>query len=568
MKRIIILTFATLLLTSCSGIPSSAPIKFGEDVNTTEIDQYIQVIGRPPVFGMDQAEIVKGFIAALADSRADYSVAREFLTDEAANTWRPDTGINIYDPTTLEVVLGGDIVTTSVAKVGELDPTGHLTVAATSSQLTQNFELMRNDQGQWRISKLADGILLTSGDVERSFNGYPNYFLSPDSRRLVADTVLLPQTLTGSATALVQSILDGPSPKLGLAVINAFPTGTKLTYGSVPVTEGVATVDLTSQVLSTDQATRSQMSAQLVWTLSSLPNVSAVEIKVSGQPLPIAGVQNRQTPRDWSSFNPAQFTGTEKIHFLRENQVFSYSLDGVESLVGQVNPESRTSISQAFGSIDGGSIAVISADGKQVMSSTGRGGQFAVVAQGEAISKPTWDQQGSIFYSDYGVGVFEINSKRQSRTVEFDSTNFANVAQVKQISVAKDGVRVALVISDGSTDLLLGGSIVKTETTTRIVGIHLLERNITAIKDLVWHTPISIAVLGSDASGGNQIFDLNLATGLSTASSAPISAQTITSSIGRQIYVGTVTGSKAMVARQSGTIWTDLVEGSSPYLAE
>lgn len=562
------IALSALMLASCSGIPTSAPIKYGPEINTSDTDQYIQVIGRPPVDGMDQNDIVRGFLGALADSRDSYAVARDYLTDDAAKNWRPDIGITIYDFASLQVTVSAEDATASFAKFGELDSSGYLTISPSSSQITQNFGLTRNANGEWRISKLADGLLLTSNDVDRSFNGYATYFFSPDRKRLVADTVLVPQTVTGSATSLVQSLLDGPSAKMALSVVNSFPAGTKLTYGSVPVLNGVATVDLTNQVLSVDQSTRAQMSAQLVWTLGSLPNVTAIEIKVSGQPLLIAGLKNRQSTRDWALFNPAQFTGTELVHFVRDNQIFSYGLDGTETLVVQSNPTDQLNVGLAKGAVEGGSIAAISSDNKQLLASTGRGGQFSVVAAGQALSKPSWDQSGSIFYSDYGVGIFEINSKRQSRMVEFDSTNFANPAQVKQIAVARDGIRVALVISDGSTDLLLGGALVKTETTTRIIGLHLLERNLTTIQDLAWQTPTSIAVLGSDSSGGNLIFDVDLTTGTSTTTSAPLSAQSIASSLGKQIYVGTVSGAKMMIVRQSGSIWTDVAEGSSPYLAQ
>jgi hypothetical protein len=206
-------------------------------------------------------------------------------------------------------------------------------------------------------------------------------------------------------------------------------------------------------------------------------------------------------------------------------------------------------------------------DGKKVLFNTGRGGQFSVVASGQSVSKPSWDKFGSIYYSDYGNGIFKIDTKGQKQKINFDSSNFANVDQVKQVSIAHDGTRIALVISDGSTDLLLFGAIVEIDSVSRIVGLHLVERTITAIKDLAWQTPTSIAVLGSDLTGGSLVFDVDITTGTTSSIAAPIGAQTIASSIGKQIYVGTVSGAKLMVAKQSGTQWADLVEGASPYFA-
>ena len=568
MKRILTLIAGALLLSACSGIPSSAPIKYGTEINSNTADQFIQVIGRPPVTGMDQSQIINGFLSSLADSRADYLVAKQYLLPEAAAVWRPNAGITIYDSTSLDFTFAGDLASTRISKFGEVDPSGYLDISPSGTQQAVNFTLAKNEQGEWRIKQLADGILLTANDVDRSFNGYPVYFLSPDRKKLVADSVLLPQSVTGSATALVRALLDGQSRNLAFATVNAFPTGTKLSYESVPVDQGVATVDLTEQVLSADQATRAQMCAQIVWTLSSLPNVSSVEIKVSGQPFAPSGLSQNQRTSDWESFNPQQFDGQELVHFVRGGQVFALGLDGVETLVTQTNPSSKIEIGQAKGAIDGGSIAAVSKDGKQVLLSTGRGGELKLIATGDSITKPTWDQLGSVFFADYGVGIFEYNSKGQIRAVGFETTNYGLVTQVKRIAIAKDGVRIVIVISNGSTDYLIGGAIAKSPESTRIVGLHLLERNITSVKDLVWHSPTSIAVLGSDQSGGNLIFDVDLTTGANTSASAPLNAQSIASSLAKQIYVGTTSGSKSTIAKQTGAQWSDLVTGSSPYLSK
>lgn len=567
MKKFLLATALVLVLTGCSSIPSAGPIRFGQEIKSVDTNQFIQVIGRPPIDGMNQEQIVRGFLAALADSRDNYAIAKQYLTVETAQSWKSDGLVTIYENNSLSVELNNEQAVATMSKFGALDKSGHLEIVSAGNQISQVFSLVRNAKDEWRITNLADGVLLSVNDVERSFNGYPTYFLSPDRRRLVPDTVLLPQVITGSATSLVQSLLDGPSSKLSAAVLNAFPAGTRLTYGSVPVVDGLATVDLTNQVLSADQATRALMSAQLVWTLSSLPNVNSVEIRVSGQPLSVTGAQLEQTTRDWAEFNPAQFTGSELVHFVKDNQVFSIGLDGELTPVVQLDPTSNFALGTAFGAVDGSGIAALSSDNKEVLISTGGGGQFTSVASGESLSRPSWDQLGNIYYSDYGVGLFKVNANGEPRAVIFEENGFASSTQVKQISVAKDGVRVALAVSNGSTDFLLVGSIVETATSTRIVGLRLVERTISLIQDIAWQTPTSVAILGSDVSGGNLIFDVDLTVGTSTTTTAPVSAKTIASSIGKQMYVGTVSGAKLTIARQSGPTWTDITEGASPYLA-
>ena len=62
--------------------------------------------------------------------------------------------------------------------------------------------------------------------------------------------------------------------------------------------------------------------------------------------------------------------------------------------------------------------------------------------------------------------------------------------------------------------------------------------------------------------------DVDVASGTHTSTVAPVSAQSLASSIGKQVYVGTVIDSKAVIARQIGSNWTDVVSGYSPYFSE
>ena len=123
-----------------------------------------------------------------------------------------------------------------------------------------------------------------------------------------------------------------------------------------------------------------------------------------------------------------------------------------------------------------------------------------MVAQGDQISKPTWDRDGNIYFSDSGKGVSEILSDGLVRPVFVDASALGTNDQVKQVAVASDGVRVAVVLSDGLQDVIVVGAIFKTDSDTRIVGLHRIERSITLVRDIVWNSPTSIAVIGSDES--------------------------------------------------------------------
>ena len=94
MKRIFLIS-ATFLLTGCAGIPTSAQIKYGPEINSVQSDQFIQVIGRPPYVGMTQEQIIRGFLSALADSRDNYAIAKQYLSQDAVTTWQSSAVITL-----------------------------------------------------------------------------------------------------------------------------------------------------------------------------------------------------------------------------------------------------------------------------------------------------------------------------------------------------------------------------------------------------------------------------------------------------------------------------------------
>ena len=83
-----------------------------------------------------------------------------------------------------------------------------------------------------------------------------------------------------------------------------FPEGTTLVPESVPVVDRIADVALNDAVLAADDNARRALSAQLVWTLRQLPDISGVRITVNGQPLLVPGVGATQGMTDWLTYDP------------------------------------------------------------------------------------------------------------------------------------------------------------------------------------------------------------------------------------------------------------------------
>ncbi len=282
-------TAAALLLASllagCVAIPTTGRVVAGGDVGQQGARAALRVTAAGPADGADEQEVVEGFLAAVA-GLDDFSVAREFLAPEALS-WRPreQTVVHADVATISPVVRGSDGVasaTVTVDVVARIDDAGrYVEQAPTTEEL--EFDLVMVE-GQWRIADLPAGVVVSQVDAARVLAPFEVYFLDPTRRYLVPDVRWFPQ-LTPSATSLVRALLGGPSAPYLAALVSAVPAGTRLDLPSVQVIDGVATVDLTEEVLLADRQERALLRAQLRETLRSVPGVSSVTVTVDGSPL-------------------------------------------------------------------------------------------------------------------------------------------------------------------------------------------------------------------------------------------------------------------------------------------
>ena len=549
-------------LSGCAGIPTSSEVYYGDEISEDTSTQFVRVIARPPSLDMSPEEIVRGFLDACADPSENYGIARQYLSVESAGKWNPLTGVEIYDPSTVEVTGSSGTLTLSAEKLGTISDLGRFQSGDPGDQISKSFGLEKNAGGQWRISSPNDGLLLSSGDVDRSFRSFSIYFLNNDLTALVTDNLLVPVSNSGAATSLVRSLLEGPSPYLSPVATSAFPVGTTLTYGSVPITNGIAQVDLSNEILGADEVTRRAFSAQLVWTLSSLANVSAVQILVSGQPLAITNLDSLQTISDWQDVSPLANPNLTNLNVIRGEKIFSISNDA-ENL----KYISQSQLAFASPNINDTQLATVTSDRKSLQVTSTAESKFKLVAKGDQISRPTWDRDGNLYFSDLGQGVREVMSDGSLRVVAVDASTLGTSDQVKQIAVSSDGVRVAVVLSNGIQDVIAVGAIFKTDTETRIIGLHRIERSITSVRDLIWSSTTSVAALGSDESKSDLLFDISLLDGKTKLFSTPIGAQQLSVDGTGKLFVSAVDGSNQIVYEQSFGSWAQVTNGIGGFFS-
>lgn len=297
------LLVAVLALAGCASIPTDGPVTPGRSGQGDEQGGF-GVLPLGPAPGETPDGIVRGFLLAAAGVENNFEVARTFLTPAAGTSWQPTTSTVVYRGSTPQLSVTdpsgatpGDAGTTvgtetatasaTVQVTATVDADGRYVPSPEGTTQEVRFGLAKVS-GQWRISEVADQVLITDTEFALLYRAYELYFLDPTATVLVPETRWFPDR-PSTATSLVTELLAGPSRWLAGSVGTAFPAGTRLELDAVPVEAGTAQVDLTAPARGASPTQRTLMQAQLMATLGPVPTVSAVEMTVDGSVIELRG---------------------------------------------------------------------------------------------------------------------------------------------------------------------------------------------------------------------------------------------------------------------------------------
>lgn len=281
MRRAAALLVALAFVAGCTSLPTSGEV---HSAAPQIPDAYsVDVLAEGPREDATAQEIVEGFMRASAYGHSDgFAVAQEYLTPEAGATWSPLAPVRIFSaneaPTYAEASDGGVSVTVQTRAI--VDEEGRYTERE-SSPYTASFTLVRNQEGQWRIAALADGLLVSDTNFAQTFSSSPLYFVTADATAMVPEQRWYP--LEGRMNSLVRGLLDGPSGWMRPAVTSGFPTGSAVSSEGIDLIDGVAYVNLTAPASTPDAAQIALMYAQTESTLAVLTEVTGVRLMVDGE---------------------------------------------------------------------------------------------------------------------------------------------------------------------------------------------------------------------------------------------------------------------------------------------
>ncbi|MFF4039315.1 LpqB family beta-propeller domain-containing protein [Streptomyces sp. NPDC001816] len=474
-----------VLLAGCASMPDSGDLRDVE--STPRQDTGVRVFAMPPAEDAEPGEIMQGFLEALTSDDPQYDTARKYLTADAARTWRPERSATVLangpsavpgqqhpggrdatDSGSLTYVLTGSMVATVGAQqaykpaAGSYSEKVHLTKDAKS--------------GQWRIDALPQGVVMGKSDFQRNYTSVNKYYFASATTVgatgqpvAVADPVFV-RSKVDPMTQMVRSLLSGPTRWLEPVVRSSFPTGTALqegVSGLAPDDQNRLTVPLNSKVSHAGAAKCTEMATQLLFTLRNLtPTLESVELQGPGRHRLCDLTEERAESAAW--------------HASAQRPEYLYFLDGKHRLVRLPTGSAGTSAVPVPGPLGEGekelqsvavsrdehTVAGIGADGKALyvtsLASGGSLGEAVVGSQGatatDRLTTPSWDARGDLWVADRDPRRPKLYVLEQGVGKPVEVTIPDLRGRIRDVRVAADGVRVALVVEKGDKQqsLLIG----------------------------------------------------------------------------------------------------------------
>lgn len=278
------------LLGGCVGLHADDRIRPGLAVDAQD-GQPVVILPEGPRPGATPEDVIRGFLRAGGVSGDAIAGAKSYLTTGAAARWNPDVGTVVVQEGSAVVIdgLAGRYRLTATP-VGTLTADGRYTPAAPGSEPVRMDLMLTEVGGEWRIS-----------DVPKTFGRW----LSPSAFAGLMRQVTVNYVATGSAslvpdvrwvvsdrmaTRMVRQQLGAVPNYLTGAVRTDLGGGVHLLVDSVPVSDGIATVNLAGTGITNDSAARRNIWAQLVSTVTQAPGVVGVDVTVEGTRLALAGI--------------------------------------------------------------------------------------------------------------------------------------------------------------------------------------------------------------------------------------------------------------------------------------
>ncbi len=599
--RLLTAALTAVLLAGCADVPTSglltqSALPSGSDGGSAQAWRCCGLIMYPPHPGWSAAQIVQGFVLASANFDDYHAIAREYLTSSAGAKWRPGPGPAVTVIAQLPTVTsyerpfgspGTAIVQISAQELGEVTASGQFIPAAGGgTRLTQQFSLQLVHR-QWRIAVLPGStvagssheLLLANDLFQLDYQPRNLYYFDPTEKILVPDPVFVPIDAADPETELVQALIGSPQGWLEGAVFSAFPPAARVRRPvQIPPGSKTAIVDLTLPKSATTQTSLEDMSAQLVWTLTSssygAPAIQAVKLEVNGRPWAPPGgseVQDRDSYPQPALESPAH----EDLFYLSGGAARVMRGRGPDSdpVAGPAGtgrvPLSSIAVSPdehylaGLAQSAGGTVTTVytsdlAAAGKPHAPASA--GALTARLTGTSFTAASWDRADNLWVAGTVGGKTGVWMIAPGGAAPVAVTLPAGLGPVTALKVAPDGVRVAMIVGTGPGAQVLLAAVVRADSAVMLSTAGRIAADLSDPSVLTWYDADHLLVVNQSASGP-QLEEVPVNGNASTYEEIEPGMTTITAAGPHNLlFAGLQTGS-LVKSLGLGELWNPLASG-------
>ncbi|MCK8438873.1 hypothetical protein G3I77_39615 [Streptomyces sp. D2-8] len=521
-----------LVLAGCASMPDGGDLRGVE--STPRQETQVRVFAVPPGEDAPPSEIVQGFLEALTSDDPHYKTARQYLTGEAAKTWRPEASATVLTdgPGAKPEAGGGGEDTGEISymltgtKVATVD--AQQAYAPATGAYGRSVHLTQDDKRQWRIDALPQGVVMGESDFQRNYMSVNKYYFASNTvaagsnapPAAVADPVYVRRRVE-PMTQMVSTLLHGPTRWLGPVVRSSFPTGTALAKGAgalTPDDRNKLAVPLNDKAAGIGTNRCQEMAAQILFTLRNLsPAVDEVELRADGAELCslTQGAADAAASRS-SARHPDYLYFVDGKHRLVRIPAGSSGTepDPAPGALG----EGDTALRSAAVSRDERTAAGVSLDGRSLyvgsLVSGGSLGEPVLRSRGRAekdrLTTPSWDADDGLWVADRDPDhprlLFFEEGKGDPVQVRMPHLD----GRIQSVRVAADGVRIALVVEKGGKKNLLIGLIERDgkpgeKPAVRVVELRSATPELEQVTTMSWAGDSRLVVVGREHGGVEQM---------------------------------------------------------------
>jgi hypothetical protein len=504
MRRAFLLV-ATLLMTlvattACVGVPDTGPVVSADDRVRTQPEADVERRAQPPQEGQSAQEVVTAFLQAMTAYPVRTDVARQFLATDARAGWDPLRKVITYE--SRGSTTGNSEVRVDLIGAHWIDGRGTWRGQRGEGDIRLGFPIVQEGDA-FRIASAPNALIVPDDWFQDHYAPASIYYLDPTVRILVPEPVFVPTDQT--AAALVDRLLDEPSPALKDVVRSFVPPDLKLDL-SVPVSdEGVATVALEGDPGPLTPEAAKLMVYQFAWTLRQDERVTTFSITIGDQPVTMEGGTSQFSVELGSEYAPYDVQASSLLFRLQGGLLESgdsLTSTPVDGPLGQTQyGVEQVSVSLTAGlaaSISGGGTALsLSSVNDQTLPVT------PVLSEATRLLTPAWDFADRLWLVDQtadGARVSVIDTSRdENRPIPVDVPGISG-NRIRTLLVSRDGTRLVAVVKGKQADTLRISRIRydglgRNPEATRSRNLPWSAEDVQRIRDIGWRSVTSVGVL-------------------------------------------------------------------------